>query len=136
MSDTINKRLTAIGTRCAVATERPWQHGSNTLFGGTWVHRRGVDPHAADGHAVADMVLRDEDAEFIAAARADVPDLLAIVGALPRCRHCDAFALYGTDDDRPLSCDACLPYYARVMAGRTLHELPYATALRSLGGRP
>lgn len=93
-----------------------------------------TDPDAPRGYSTHSRAAQCADtriATFLVAARGDVPDLHAVASALPRCKHCDAFALHGVDE-RPLSCDACLPYYTRVLAGRTLRDLSYAPALRAL----
>ena len=93
---------------------------------------RGVDPHTTDGHTVADLIFRDEDATFIAEARGDVPDLLAIVASLPKCMvdGCAAFATWDIDGSF-VACDVCSQAFRLIRPPRELH---YAAALRAFGG--
>lgn len=74
--------LEAIRERCEAATEGPWKNDTNTPFSGDLVgifvpsEKRYVGKWADQGWDEDDEV-RYADAEFIAAARFDVPALVA-----------------------------------------------------------
>lgn len=64
-------RLNEIEARANAATEGPWEASMDRV------------EHAGDSeYAVAYDVAREEDAEFIAAARTDVPDMAAALRAV------------------------------------------------------
>jgi len=104
MTPTITDRLDEIAGRADAATEGPWS-----------VYDRGVGCHIALDDGVGDRILpegfrtdigRNEDAAFIAAARTDIPALVAALRAVlalhvaedrgtgPHCAGCATVATF------------------------------------------
>lgn len=72
--------LAEIKTRADNATSGPWFHRGNDLIGGMCVMPQDVAP--SSGVAEVAGFLFTDDGEFIAAARADVPRLVAALTAV------------------------------------------------------
>lgn len=78
------QRLDAVQARCEAATPGKWKHDKRAVY----VHVPGL------GYMKIASGLEAEDAEFIAHARADVPDLLAEIERLTS-KYNDALGDYG-----------------------------------------
>lgn len=121
MSDAVNNRIETIAARDAIA--------------GKWaMHRAAVWSNNAERWSDEEELLSGgyHVCEVAVADRADVPDLLAIVEALPRC-ECGAFATWRVDDFT-VQCDPCKDKCIAVSTWLHPREMPYAAALRNFGG--
>lgn len=77
----VTERLDAIEARAAAATEGPWQMDGPWTLGYTVITSAGAGLIDADDAGSVPCLI-EEDAEFIAHARADVPDLVAALRAV------------------------------------------------------
>jgi hypothetical protein len=72
--------LDAIKARLAAATDGPWYTQPNDLIGGWCVRIKDTPPSEGPGEVAS--FTRKEDAAFIAAARVDLPALVAEIEQL------------------------------------------------------
>ena len=102
-------RLNEIEARANAATEGPWEAfpGYQTDFG-AWMSAA-VD--TADGEYLVVEAERDKDAEFIAHARADVPDMAAALRAVLEIHQdggeSQGYLDTGSYGDMPHCCTEC-----------------------------
>lgn len=89
MTDPIINRLDQIKGRAEKATEGPWEHYGD---GDHEVYRHVDYDDGSPGEYITWSVPRKADAEFIAAARTDVPALVdALIRVLDRCDRAISF---------------------------------------------
>jgi hypothetical protein len=96
MSDAVRERLAAIKARCEKAKAGPWRF-------------KGSHIEAESGAAVT--LFDTWSAEFIAHARTDVPDLVALVECL-LAERAESDANWDIGDGPSLSADAALAAFA------------------------